>query len=151
MVLLSAQLLMSYALSIAFGYFFTKGYLDRLRPSSFFLERQEQEGGVFHRVSRQPGWVLAGTLGHDPWIAVNANGVRDTHPATSSSGSGGTGPSGFSMFGGRGNGYQPVPTTSDDNSSHNPIQQVSHPIIFGASSFYDLLRFSFSSLDPVIS
>lgn len=128
MVLLSGQLLIHYALSILFGYLFTKGYLDKLRPSSYFLERLEQEGGIFHYGSRQPGWVLAGVaLGHDAWIAVNANNstVRDNHPTTSGGTStGSSGPSGFSMFGGRGGGYQPVPTNNADDSVHNPAHQV---------------------------
>lgn len=125
MVVLSAQLFIGYALSIAFGYVFVKGYLDTLKPSSYFIERLEQEGGIFRYGSRQPGWVLAATLGHDPWIALNASSstVRDSHPATSGGGAGPTGPSGFSMFGGRGSGYQPVPTNMDDDSAHNPVQQ----------------------------
>jgi hypothetical protein len=148
MVLLSGSLLISYALSIVVGYFFSKGAFDNLKPSSAFLQRLENEGGLLHSVSRSYGYVLSGVaLGHDSWIPVNASlfTVRDAHQqqqqqqgSTTSSAqgrsigtiggvnsappSGGNQPTGFNMFGGRGRGSAPggyeAVPTLDDNSNH---------------------------------
>lgn len=65
---------LDYALSIGIGFAYSKGYLDRLRLSSYSIEEAEASGGVLHTVSRNRGWVLAGaTIGHDAWIALNSS------------------------------------------------------------------------------
>lgn len=64
---------LSYALSICVGYLAVKGHLDRFRPSSYYLEQLESNGGWLHSMSRSRGYVLAGaSLGHDAWIPINA-------------------------------------------------------------------------------
>jgi hypothetical protein len=127
MVVLSAQLFIGYGLSIFVGYLFTKGLLDRLRPSSAYLQSLEAEGRLLHRASRQSGWFTTGS--HESWVPVNAHDtiVRDTHqPQTAQSqGQQGQGqqPSGFSMFGRSPAGYQPVATANDEDSTHNPVRK----------------------------
>mmetsp|Transcript_20813 Transcript_20813/g.28881 ORF Transcript_20813/g.28881 Transcript_20813/m.28881 type:complete len:312 (-) Transcript_20813:86-1021(-) len=95
---------LSFLVSIFVGYLYCKGQLDRLKPTSYQLEQLEATGagpggylrGIFHSLSRSKGWVLAGAaLGHDAWIAVNANEVRATN-STSTSSSGGSGFPSFS-------------------------------------------------------
>lgn len=67
---------------------FTKGYLDRIKPTSYYLEQLEA-GGMFHALSRSRGWVLAGSaLGHDAWIPVSI--VDRNEPPSSFSGRGQT-------------------------------------------------------------
>jgi hypothetical protein len=115
MVLFSFQLFIPYALSILFGYLFTAGWFDKLRPSSAFLARLEAEGGLLHSVSRSSGWVLAGTTGHDTWIPVNAGAetARSSHPPADIEQ-----PSGFGrMFGRSQNNYQPLSTNDDSQHS----------------------------------
>ena len=64
---------LSYAVSILVGYLHFHGYMDRLKPSSYFYEELESSVGMLNSVSRSRGWVLAGSaLGHDAWIPVNA-------------------------------------------------------------------------------
>lgn len=72
---------LGFAISMGVGYLYFKGYLDRIKPTSYFLESLEAPNGILHSVSRSRGWVLAGgALGHDAWIPVNV--VDDDHPAT---------------------------------------------------------------------
>eukprot|EP01036_Dinobryon_divergens_P022112 gene22112-30346_t len=70
--------------AILAGYLHSQGHFDKVKPSSYQLEQLEAAGpgpggllrGLLHSVSRSRGWVLAGAaLGHDAWIAVNANEV----------------------------------------------------------------------------
>lgn len=87
-ICLFSGFLLSYALSMLIGYLWSKGHLDRIRPSSVYLSDLEAPGGWLHYISRsrscsfalkcvsffiyiyRSGWVLAGTLGHDAWIPV---------------------------------------------------------------------------------
>lgn len=62
---------LSYAVSLLVGFLWMRGYLDRLRPSSQYLQTLEAEGGLLYRPSRNSGWVLAASLGHDAWIPLN--------------------------------------------------------------------------------
>ncbi len=101
---------LGYGYSILLGYLAVKGHLDRFRPSSYFLVSQESSEGWLHRVSRQRGYVLAGSMGHDSWIPLSqAEGGTDSEMGHSSShsqhsGSGERGNiSGFSAFSGSGN------------------------------------------------
>jgi len=64
---------LSFALAILVGYGSTLGYLDIVKPSSYYLEQLESNGGCLHSISRASGWVLAGTVGHESWIPLNAN------------------------------------------------------------------------------
>jgi hypothetical protein len=85
---------LDYAISILVGYMYSKGYLDRLKPTSYYLEELEASGGLLHNVSRGSGWVLAGaSLGHDAWIPVNQGetGAGGTNNGSSGNGSGGGG------------------------------------------------------------
>jgi hypothetical protein len=64
---------LDYAIAIAVGLLYQKGYLNRLKLTSYYLESMEGASGSLHSVSRSRGWVLAGAaLGHDAWIAVNS-------------------------------------------------------------------------------
>lgn len=69
---------LSFALAILVGYGSTLGYLDRVKPTSYYLEQLESNGGCLHSISRASGWVLASTVGHESWIPVNANTVIPT-------------------------------------------------------------------------
>ena len=64
--------LLSYAIAMGVGYIYSQGYLDKLRPTSYYLEGLESSGGTLHYVSRSGGWILAGATGHDAWIALNS-------------------------------------------------------------------------------
>lgn len=68
---------LSYFISMCLGYAYFKGYLDQLKPTSYYLESLEQQGGILHSISRSRGWVLAGGLGHDAFLAVNQQGNND--------------------------------------------------------------------------
>lgn len=64
---------LDFFIAMIVGYCYAKGLLDRLRPSSMYLESLEATGGLLHGVSRNRGWVLSGgALGHDAWIPMNA-------------------------------------------------------------------------------
>lgn len=80
---------LGYAISIAVGYLYSLGKLDRLKPSTSYLDSMEVNG-MLHAVSRQQGWVLAGlALGNDAWIPVNQNDVQEenqSNQSTSTSG-----------------------------------------------------------------
>ena len=67
--------ILSFAVAIAVGYLYSRGMLDKLKPSSHYLESMEVQGGSFHILSRSKGWILAGAaIGHDAWVAqVNSN------------------------------------------------------------------------------
>jgi membrane associated rhomboid family serine protease len=70
---LFSGLQLSFAISIGVGYAYHKGYLDKLRVSSYYLESLETNGGVLHGISRSRGWILSGAaLGHDAWVALNS-------------------------------------------------------------------------------
>lgn len=70
------------------GYAYGKGFLDVLRPTSYYFENLESSG-IWFRLSRNPGWVLAASsLGHDAYVAVNQ---VDRDPSTERSGGGNTG------------------------------------------------------------
>lgn len=66
---------LDFIISMGIGYLYSKGMLDRFRPSSLYLESLEASGAVLHSISRSRGYVLAGTLGHDAWVAQNATQV----------------------------------------------------------------------------
>ena len=51
---------LSYAIALLIGYLYSQGQLERLRPTSYYLESIETEGGLFHSISRNSGWILAG-------------------------------------------------------------------------------------------
>lgn len=58
-------------IAMCLGYAYGKGYLDYIRPTSYYFENLES-GGIWFRLSRNPGWVLAASsLGHDAYVAVN--------------------------------------------------------------------------------
>jgi hypothetical protein len=64
---------LSFAIAIGVGFLSQNGYLDRLKPSSYYLGGLESSGGLLYSISRSRGWVLAGAaLGHDAWIPVNS-------------------------------------------------------------------------------
>ena len=64
---------LDFAIAMGVGYCYSKGFLDRFRPSSTYLEGLEAAGGFLHAISRSRGWVLSGgALGHDAWIPMNA-------------------------------------------------------------------------------
>jgi hypothetical protein len=65
--------ILSYAVALAVGYVYSQGYLERLRPTSYYLEGLESPGGMLHTLSRSRGWILSGAaIGHDAWIALNS-------------------------------------------------------------------------------
>jgi hypothetical protein len=174
MVLLSGSLLISYALSIVVGYFFSKGTFDKLKPSSAFLQKLENEGGLLHGVSRCYGYVLSGvSLGHDSWIPVNASlfTVRDAHQQqqqpqqgsslSSSQGrsigtigsvnsappSGGNQPTGFNMFNGRGRGSAPGGYEAVPTLDDNSNHEVSVVLCCLCVGLFSLCFSVFSFLD----
>lgn len=63
---------LDFLLALGVGYLYSKGFLDRFRPSSTYLESLEAAGGMLHQISRVRGYVLAGVLGHDAWLPTNA-------------------------------------------------------------------------------
>lgn len=69
--LLDAQILLNLGFAILFGWLYTNGYLDNYRPSSVTIATQEESNGYLHSISRSPGWILSGTLGHDAWLPVS--------------------------------------------------------------------------------
>jgi len=69
---------LSFALAILVGYGSKLGFLDRVKPTSYYLEQLESNGGCLHSISRASGWVLASTVGHESWIPVNANTIIPT-------------------------------------------------------------------------
>jgi hypothetical protein len=86
---------LDFAIAIAVGILYQKGYLNRLKLTSYYLESMEGASGSLHSVSRSRGWVLAGAaLGHDAWIAVNsttASAQQSSNTSTSSSAPAGRG------------------------------------------------------------
>lgn len=66
---------LAYALSIVVGFLYQRGHLDRLKPPSRYCEELENEGGWLRSLSRKPGYVLSGMLGHDSWVPTNAQAV----------------------------------------------------------------------------
>lgn len=57
---------LDFAIAMFVGFIYSKGYLDRSKPSSYYLEGLEAASGMLHSVSRSKGWVLAGAaIGHD--------------------------------------------------------------------------------------
>jgi hypothetical protein len=82
---------LGYAISIAIGYLYSIGKLDRLKPSSSYLDSMEING-MLHSVSRQQGWVLTGLAqGNDAWIPVNQSEAQEENqPQQSTSTSGGS-------------------------------------------------------------
>ena len=90
---------LDYAIAIGIGFLYQKSYLDRIKPTSYYLESLESQSGMLHSISRSKGWVLAGAaLGHDAWIAVNstaAGGSQQNPPP----GSGSSAPAGRGGFG----------------------------------------------------
>lgn len=87
--LVSFNFSLGFALAIVVGYLHSKGYLDKLKMSSVYLQSLES-GGLFHALSRNRGWVLAGTLGHDAYIPVNTV-DRDSDRAAGGAGGRGAG------------------------------------------------------------
>lgn len=79
---------LSFAIAIGIGFLSQNGYLDRLKPSSYFLGGLESSTGFLYSISRSRGWVLAGAaLGHDAWIPVNsatASGTQNSSAPASS-------------------------------------------------------------------
>ena len=94
---------LDYAIAMGVGYLYQKGHLDRIKPSSYFLEGLESPAGMLHSISRNKGWILAGAaIGHDAWIAVNsstAGGGAGAQQGSSSSGGSGSAPAGRGGFG----------------------------------------------------
>jgi hypothetical protein len=65
--------ILSYAVALGVGYVYSQGYMERLRPTSYYLEGLESPGGMLHILSRSRGWILAGgAIGQDAWIALNS-------------------------------------------------------------------------------
>ena len=86
---------LGFAIAIGVGLMYQKGYLNRLKLTSYYLESMEGSTGTLHSISRSRGWVLAGAaLGHDAWIAVNsatASAQQGSNTSTSSSAPAGRG------------------------------------------------------------
>lgn len=96
--------MLSLALGMFTGFLYQNGYLNRLKPSSYFLESLESTSGLLYSISRSKGWVLAGAaIGHDAWIAVNSaaagGGAGHQQISSSSSSSGSSAPAGRGGFG----------------------------------------------------
>ena len=91
------------------GYAYGKGFLDFLRPTSYYFENLESSG-LWFRLSRNPGWVLAASsLGHDAYVAVNQ---VDRDPSGGGSGGGSFGSTGKKVFG-----FGDLPSASDEDVS----------------------------------
>jgi membrane associated rhomboid family serine protease len=140
--LLSQSPSIDFGLAILIGVMYATGRLDRIRPNSQTIQRLEQEGGWLHTLSRAPGWVLAGTLGHDAWMPVNqidpdapesSHGQQqDTGPSTRSFGgisgfglpddSDGVGSTPAQMFPGSGNRLASGSGGGSSTATSNPMQ-----------------------------
>lgn len=105
--------ILSYLLAILVGFLYSQGYLDKLKPTSYFLEGLEGANGMLHTISRSRGWILAGAaIGHDAWIATNstaAGGPGASWANGSSTGAGGANGQGASAGGGAGGDQRPNP------------------------------------------
>lgn len=96
--------------AMCIGYAYGKGYLDAIRPTSYYFENLESSG-VWFRLSRNPGWVLAASsLGHDAYVAVNQV-DRDGGNDRSGSSGGGSSHTGKKVFG-----FGDLPSASDEAS-----------------------------------
>ena len=90
---LFSGLILSFALALVVGYLYSQGYIDKLKPSTYYLENLEAPGSMLHILSRSKGWILAGAaIGNDAWIAQNsAQAGGGAGSQGSGSGSGGQG------------------------------------------------------------
>ena len=110
---------LGFLVAIAVGYMHSKGFLDKFKPSSNYVDQLEISGGMLHYISRQRGWVLTGLAqGPEAWLPANPNVQRDENDSNNNSG--GTGFS--SVFGGNRN-YQKLSTT-DPTSKDNIKQDI---------------------------
>jgi len=108
---------LGFLIAIGVGYMYSKGFLDKLKPSSNYVDQLEIPGGMLHSISRQRGWVLTGLAqGPEAWIPANPNVQRDDNDNDSNN----SGVSGF--FGGSRN-YQKLSTT-DPNAKDNSKQDI---------------------------
>jgi hypothetical protein len=113
---------------------YATGKLDRYRPSTQYIESLEAEGGFLHGLSRTPGWVMAGSLGHDAWIPVNQvdrdleDQSQHNEPSTQAFG-------GFSGFGGSGESSGASSQTGEKNLFPGSGNKLSGNQNAAASSF----------------
>ena len=105
---------LGFVIAIAVGYMYSKGFLDKFKLSSNYVDQLEITGGILHSVSRQRGWVLTGLAqGPEAWIPANPNVQRDDNDNNNSGGNG------FgSVFGGTRN-YQKLSTTDPTSKDNN--------------------------------
>ncbi len=105
---------LGFLIAIAVGYMYSKGFLDKFKLSSNYVDQLETSGGFLHSVSRQRGWVLTGLAqGPEAWIPANPNVQRDDND-NNNSGSNGFG----SVFGSSRN-YQKLSTTDPASKDNN--------------------------------
>ena len=139
LIFLMSGFQLHYALSTLLGYGFAFGYLDRLKPSSYFFE--SLESGVLSGLSRQRGYVLAASsLGHESWIPTNLTSVQRDGPMAVGGSSGNSAGGGASaagagggfmnrMFRGSGQtaaagGYELLPQSSSHGPDAEPKDMV---------------------------
>ena len=117
---------LDFAIAIGVGLLYQKGYLNRLKLTSYYLESMEGATGSLHSISRSRGWVLAGAaLGHDAWIAVNsttASAQQSSGASTSSSAPAGRG--GFGNWAAQENG------TAGTDAAGDGAPKSSTPVSF---------------------
>lgn len=91
---------LDFFISVCIGAAYSRGLLDRLRPSSTTMQSWESQGGCLFQLSRASGWVL--NQGHDEWIPVNTvdRDVEANSSGTNSSSGNNNSSSGFSGWGG---------------------------------------------------
>lgn len=116
---------LSFAIAIGIGFLSQNGYLDRLKPSSYYLGGLESSTGFLYSISRSRGWVLAGAaLGHDAWIPVNsaaAGGTQQSSGAPTGS-SAPVGRGGFGTWSAQENG------TAQSDGSADKAPKASTPV-----------------------
>jgi hypothetical protein len=128
---------LSFAIAIGVGFLSQNGYMDRLRPSSYYLGGLESSGGLLFSLSRSRGWVLAGAaLGHDAWIPVNSaaagGGMQQSSGAPSGS-SAPVGRGGFGTWSAQENG------TAQSDSGGDKASKTSAPVRTNYLRYHQLL------------
>jgi membrane associated rhomboid family serine protease len=97
--------ILSYLLAIGVGFLYSQGYLDKLKPTSYYLEGLESQGGMLHSISRSKGWILAGAaIGHDAWVAANSEAAGGAGASWANGSGSGASSSGANAQGGAGAG-----------------------------------------------
>jgi hypothetical protein len=92
---------LDFFIAMGVGFVYQKGYLDKTKCTSTYLDSLEAPTGMLHSISRSRGWILNGAAaGHEAWIAQNSGAAGGgAAPASTGGGGGGNAPTGRGGFG----------------------------------------------------